>query len=135
MPELQSLDPEIYRNLMYIKNHPDEAPSMMLDFTTTLSGAPNGTTVELVPNGENIPVTEENYYEYIINMADYYLNRSIKSHCDAFRDGLTSILYPAWIQLFNQRELDVIIQGKARKNSKIRHRGIFLFEKWVSEIF
>ena len=114
MSELQSLDPEIYAGLMNIKNHPDEARSLMLDFT-----AP-GTTVELVPNGENIPVTEENYSEYIIRMADYYLNRSIRSHCAAFRDGFTSIVDPAWIKLFNQRELDVIIQGKARKISKIR---------------
>ena len=135
MSELQSLDPEIYDSLMYIQNHPDEARRMMLDFTTTLSGAPNGTTVELVPNGENIPVTEENYDKYISEMADYKLNRSIKSHCDAFRDGLTSILYPPWIQLFNQTELDVIIQGKARKISKIRHRGIFFLKKSVSEIF
>jgi ubiquitin-protein ligase E3 C len=111
LSELQSLDPEIYRNLMYIKNHPDQARSLMLDFTTTLSGALDGTTVELVPNGENIPVTEENYSEYIIRMADYYLNRSIRSHCAAFRDGFTSIVDPAWIKLFNQRELDVIIQG------------------------
>ena len=130
MSELQSLDPEFYRNLMKMKNHLDEG--FELDFTTD---APDGKTVELVPNGENIPVTKENYDEYISKMADYKLNISIKSHCDAFRDGLTSILYPPQIQLFNQRELDVIIQGKARKNSKIRHRGIFLFEKWVSEIF
>ena len=106
---------------MYIKNHPDQARSLMLDFTTTLSGALDGTTVELVPNGENIPVTEENYSEYIIRMADYYLNRSIRSHCAAFRDGFTSIVDPAWIKLFNQRELDVIIQGKVSEISKIRH--------------
>ena len=116
---------------MYIKNHPDQARSLMLDFTTTLSGALDGTTVELVPNGENIPVTEENYSEYIIRMADYYLNRSIRSHCAAFRDGFTSIVDPAWIKLFNQRELDVIIQGKA----KIRRGGhIFVRCFWESQV-
>ena len=80
-------------------------------------------------------VTEENYSEYIIRMADYYLNRSIRSHCAAFRDGFTSIVDPAWIKLFNQRELDVIIQGKVMKMSKICHRDIFLLKKSVSEIF
>ena len=39
---------------MYIKNHPDQARSLMLDFTTTLSGALDGTTVELIPNGLNV---------------------------------------------------------------------------------
>ena len=134
MSELQSLDPEIYRNLMYIKNHPDQARSLMLDFTTTLSGALDGTTVELIPNGENIPVTEENYSEYIIRMADYYLNRSIRSHCAAFRDGFTSIVDPAWIKLFNQRELDVIIQGKVSIISKFRHGGVFLSKMGIFDL-
>ena len=120
---------------MYIKNHPDQARSLMLDFTTTLSGALDGTTVELVPNGENIPVTEENYSEYIIRMADYYLNRSIRSHCAAFRDGFTSIVDPAWIKLFNQRELDVIIQGKVMKMPKICHRGTFLLKNRYLRFF
>ena len=111
MPELQSLDPELYKNLMYIRQNPEEASSLALDFTATVRGSMDGTSANLKPNGDNIPVTASNYNEYIIRIADYHLNRSIRSHCAAFREGFNSIIDQAWIKLFNQSEFDVLIQG------------------------
>ena len=96
---------------MYIRQNPDLAASLALDFTATVRGSMEGTTANLKPNGENIAVTAENYNEYIIRMADYHLNRSIRSHCAAFREGFNSIIDQAWIKLFNQIEFDVLIQG------------------------
>ena len=116
MSELQSLDPELYKNLLYIKDHPKEAENMALDFTATVRGAMESMTVDLIPNGENVAVTEENYSEFIIRMADFHLNRSIRTHCAAFRDGFNSIIDQSWIKLFNQSEFDVIIQGTAHFN-------------------
>ena len=40
---------------------------------------------ELKPNGSLIPVTNENRIEYIHLVADYKLNRQIRSQCSAFR--------------------------------------------------
>ena len=112
MSELQSLDSELYRNLMYLKRNPSQVESLSLTFTVTSANGMGGNRdIDLVPRGSNIPVTEQNYTEYIIRVADYHLNRSIKEHCVAFRDGFNRVIDQAWIKLFNQREFDVIIQG------------------------
>ena len=112
MSELQSLDNELYRNLMYIKKNPSEVESLALDFTVTVDNSMGGVKqIDLINRGSTIPVTRQNYTEYIIRVADYHLNRSIREHCMAFRDGFNRVIDQAWIKLFNQREFDIIIQG------------------------
>ena len=119
MSELQSLDSELYRNLMYLKRNPSQVESLSLTFTVTSANGMGGNRdIDLVPRGSNIPVTEQNYTEYIIRVADYHLNRSIKEHCVAFRDGFNRVIDQAWIKLFNQREFDVIIQGTVSRKLK-----------------
>ena len=115
MSELQSLDNELYRNLMYIKKNPSEVESLALDFTVTVDNSMGGVKqIDLINRGSTIPVTRQNYTEYIIRVADYHLNRSIREHCMAFRDGFNRVIDQAWIKLFNQREFDIIIQGNSR---------------------
>ena len=114
MSELQSLDNELYRNLMYIKKNPSEVESLALDFTVTVDNSMGGVKqIDLINRGSTIPVTRQNYTEYIIRVADYHLNRSIREHCMAFRDGFNRVIDQAWIKLFNQREFDIIIQGNS----------------------
>jgi hypothetical protein len=44
--------------------------------------------VELLkPEGDAIPVTNQNRIEYIHLVADYKLNRQIKAQCSAFRSA------------------------------------------------
>lgn len=42
---------------------------------------------ELIPNGANIPVNNENRIEYIYRMADYKLNKQIAKQSQAFKKG------------------------------------------------
>ena len=100
------------RNLMYLQKHPEEAASLNIDFTTILGGHGANKTINLVPNGDQILVDENNYAEYIIRVADFHLNRSIRSHCNAFREGFSSVIDQTWIKLFDQREFNILIQGK-----------------------
>ena len=112
LSELQSLDNELYRNLMSIKKNPAEVAQLELDFTVDVNNSMGGVrNVNLIPRGSQVPVTRDNYTEYIIRVADYHLNRSIREHCMAFRDGFNRVIDQAWIKLFNQREFDIIIQG------------------------
>ena len=46
--------------------------------------------VDLVPNGAEIKVTNQNKFRYIYMMADYRLNRRIKAASDAFVSGFHS---------------------------------------------
>ncbi|KAI8438737.1 hypothetical protein MSG28_011148 [Choristoneura fumiferana] len=66
---------------------------------------------ELKPGGTNIPVTSENRIEYIHLVADYKLNRQIRSQCNAFKRGLTSVVNAEWLRMFSCRELQLLVSG------------------------
>ena len=100
---------------MFLQKHPSEAANLNIDFTAMLGGHGQNETVALVPGGEDIQVDSNNYYEYIIRMADFHLNRSIRTHCLAFREGFTSVIDQTWIKLFDQREFNILVQGVKRE--------------------
>ena len=68
-------------------------------------------TIDLIPNGSNIPVTRENRLQFIILMSHYRLTKQIRLQSDAFFDGLSELVDPKWIRMFNQQELQVLIGG------------------------
>ena len=67
---------------MYLKSNPEEIDSMGLDFTANLSSLGDAETVELKPNGANIPVDKYNYTEFIIKVADFHLNKAVARQCN-----------------------------------------------------
>lgn len=44
-------------------------------------------------------------------MADYKLNKQIRTQCIAFKQGLTNVIPLEWIEMFNNKELQVLISG------------------------
>lgn len=71
-------------------------------------------TVDLRPNGRNIPVTSATRAEYLFRTADHHLNTRIRVHCAEFCRGLFSILPQAWLRLFAADELHMLIAGEER---------------------
>ncbi|XP_024900649.1 ubiquitin-protein ligase E3C isoform X3 [Pteropus alecto] len=70
-----------------------------------------GKVVELKCGGKDIPVTSANRIAYIHLVADYRLNRQIRPHCLAFRQGLASVVNLEWLRMFDQQEIQVLISG------------------------
>lgn len=64
--------------------------------------------VELKSGGKDIPVTSANRIAYIHLVADYRLNRQIRQHCLAFRQGLANVLNLEWLRMFDQQEIQVL---------------------------
>ncbi|GJQ86440.1 hypothetical protein Trydic_g10347 [Trypoxylus dichotomus] len=112
---LKSLDPVLYRNLLYLRDYNGDVQDLGLDFTLVNNDLGETRVVELKPNGSNIPVTNDNRLEYIHRLADLKLNAQIKRQCAAFREGLDSVVPILWLKLFNHNELQVIICGDAEE--------------------
>ncbi|XP_058284568.1 ubiquitin-protein ligase E3C isoform X2 [Hylobates moloch] len=70
-----------------------------------------GKVVELKFGGKDIPVTSANRIAYIHLVADYRLNRQIRQHCLAFRQGLANVVSLEWLRMFDQQEIQVLISG------------------------
>ncbi|KAL0618587.1 Ubiquitin-protein ligase E3C [Plecturocebus cupreus] len=80
------------------------------EFKTSLANMA-GQVVELKFGGKDIPVTSANRIAYIHLVADYRLNRQIRQHCLAFRQGLANVVSLEWLRMFDQQEIQVLISG------------------------
>lgn len=85
--------------------------------------------VELKPGGKDIPVTTANRIAYIHLVADYRLNKQIRAHCLAFRQGLANVVNLEWLRMFDQQEiqvaayLDAHTHARAHMHAKIVGNG------------
>ncbi|XP_043264433.1 ubiquitin-protein ligase E3C [Colletes gigas] len=108
---LASLDPIMYRNLLYLKSYKGDVADLGLDFTILSDELGERRVDELKPSGANIPVTNHNRIEYIHLMADYKLNKQIRAQCYAFKRGIGNVIPLDWLQMFSNKELQVLISG------------------------
>ncbi|XP_072543292.1 ubiquitin-protein ligase E3C isoform X1 [Salminus brasiliensis] len=108
---LASLDPEVYRNLLFLKSYEGDVEDLGLNFTVVNNDLGEAQVVELKPGGKDIPVTTANRIAYIHLVADYRLNKQIRAHCLAFRQGLANVVNLEWLRMFDQQEIQVLISG------------------------
>jgi ubiquitin-protein ligase E3 C len=66
---LSSLDPELYKNLMFVKTYEGDVTDLSLSFVVT-DDLNDSVEVELVAGGADIPVTNKNKLQYIHLVAD-----------------------------------------------------------------
>ncbi|XP_022767204.1 E3 ubiquitin-protein ligase UPL7 isoform X2 [Durio zibethinus] len=111
LDELSTLDPELYRNLMYVKNYDGDIKELCLDFTVTEESFGKRHVIELKPGGKDVCVTNDNKMQYVHAMADYKLNRQILPFSNAFYRGLTDLISPSWLKLFNASEFNQLLSG------------------------
>jgi ubiquitin-protein ligase E3 C len=108
---LASLDPEIYRNLIYLKDYKSNVKDLDLNFAINSNQFGQTETVELKTGGKDILVTNDNKIEYIHLLADYKLNKQINEQVKAFRNGISNIINLDLLRLFNFNELQSLISG------------------------
>ncbi|KAI9838368.1 MAG: hypothetical protein M1819_005636 [Sarea resinae] len=121
--DLRDLDEGLYQGLLQLKNYPGDVEDFSLNFTVTdpISITPStGTaattktiTRDLKPNGANTPVTNSNRLVYISYIARHRLSTRPQLQTSAFLRGLSSIIQPAWLSMFNQSELQTLVGGTA----------------------
>ncbi|CDO70815.1 hypothetical protein BN946_scf184801.g6 [Trametes cinnabarina] len=111
LDDLQSLDPELYQGLIFLKHYQGDPEDLSLNFTVAEEEFGVTKTIDLIPNGSNIPVTRENRLQYIYLVAHYRLTKQIKKQSNAFFEGLSEIIDPKWLRMFNQQELQILLGG------------------------
>ncbi|KAF4818036.1 putative E3 ubiquitin protein ligase [Colletotrichum tropicale] len=114
--DLRDLDEELYQGMLHLKNLTSNVADLALDFTITdqvsLPGEPVRTVSRnLIPNGENVPVTNDNRLLYISYVARHRLVAQPAQQTAAFLRGLRSIIAPSWLSMFNQNEIQRLVGG------------------------
>jgi ubiquitin-protein ligase E3 C len=111
LPDLSTVDPQLYNNLMFLKTYDGDAADLCLSFTITNDDFGGTREIPLIPNGGNVDVTNGNKQRYIGLVAKYYVVDRVKEQSEAFTRGLWEVIDPLWLKLFNEPELQVLISG------------------------
>ena len=97
--DLKSLDPELFKQLAYMRTYEGDAEDLMLTFSVTDENEVTGERkeVDLMPGGTQVAVTNKNKFRYVYMVADFRLNRRIKAQTDAFIRGFHEVIPLAWL--------------------------------------
>ncbi|MCO5600909.1 hypothetical protein L7F22_055026 [Adiantum nelumboides] len=68
-------------------------------------------TVDLKPGGADIEVTEDNKKEYVDLMTEWRIVRRVEEQFKAFISGFTELIPQDLINVFDERELELLIGG------------------------
>lgn len=110
LKDMESLDLEYYKSLVWILEN-DITDVTFETFSIDVDKFGLVETVDLVPDGHNIAVTEENKQEYVRLVVEHRLVKSVEEQLEHFLAGFHDIIPPELIAIFNEQELELLISG------------------------
>uniref|UniRef100_A0A8C5HXX8 E3 ubiquitin-protein ligase n=1 Tax=Gouania willdenowi TaxID=441366 RepID=A0A8C5HXX8_GOUWI len=146
LKDLESIDPEFYNSLIWIRDNNIEECGLEMFFSVDKEILGEVTTHDLKPEGGNIQVTEENKEEYIRLVAEWRLSRGVEEQTQAFFEGFNEVLPQQYLQYFDAKELEVMLCGMQeidlvdwQRNTIYRHyarssKQILWFWQFVKEM-
>uniref|UniRef100_H3BIG6 E3 ubiquitin-protein ligase n=1 Tax=Latimeria chalumnae TaxID=7897 RepID=H3BIG6_LATCH len=111
LKDLESIDPEFYNSLIWIKENNIEECGLEMYFSVDKEILGEVKTHDLKSDGSNILVTEENKEEYIRLVAEWRLSRGVEEQTQAFFEGFNEVLPQQYLQYFDAKELEVLLCG------------------------
>ncbi|CAI0467572.1 unnamed protein product [Linum tenue] len=109
--DLPSLDPELYRHLIFLKHYQGDIAGLELYFVIVNNEYGEQTEEELLPGGRNLRVTNENVITFIHLVSNHRLNFQIRQQSSHFLRGFQQLIQKDWIDMFNEHELQLLISG------------------------
>jgi len=107
--DIEPVDPEYYKNLQWLLEN--DVSGLEMYFTVESNSFGEHTSVDLIPDGSTILVTEENKEKYVQCIAEYKMTRTIQSQIKAFKDGFYELIPHNLVAMFNELELELLISG------------------------
>lgn len=112
LQDMEGVDVEFYRSLKWIC---DNDITNILDLTFSAEDERFGEIVEvdLKPGGRDIEVTEENKHEYVEFISEWKISKRVEEQFKAFIDGFNELIPQELVNVFDERELELLIGGLA----------------------
>ncbi|KAI9360660.1 hypothetical protein BD770DRAFT_361961 [Pilaira anomala] len=109
---MESVDAEYYRSLKWILDN-DITDILELTFSVDDDRFGELVTVDLKDNGRDIEVTEENKAEYVDLVTEWRISKRVDEQFKAFKEGFNQLIPQDLINVFDERELELLIGGIA----------------------
>uniref|UniRef100_A0A4W3GEK6 HECT and RLD domain containing E3 ubiquitin protein ligase 4 n=1 Tax=Callorhinchus milii TaxID=7868 RepID=A0A4W3GEK6_CALMI len=120
LDDLKELIPDVGRSLQQLLDYPEDNVKDIFFLNFTITEEKYGVTQikELIPNGTNTSVTNENRHEFVEAYVDYVFNKSVAPLFDAFFEGFHKVCGGKVLQLFQPNELQAMVIGNANYDWK-----------------
>lgn len=110
LSDLESVDADYHRSLQWMLDNSIEG-IVEETFTAVEDKFGEMVTVELKPGGEHVEVTDENKKEYVELMTEWRISKRVEEQFKAFISGFTELIPQDLINVFDERELELLIGG------------------------
>src|SRR5210317_806585 len=109
--DLKDIDEEYYNSLKGLKDMGADVEYCCIDFTVMEETLGVKQTVELVPDGESIDVTEENLPEYIEACLKYRMLGRYEAQLNELLLGFFDVIPEPLLTIFDFQELELLMCG------------------------
>uniref|UniRef100_A0A915NU52 HECT-type E3 ubiquitin transferase n=1 Tax=Meloidogyne floridensis TaxID=298350 RepID=A0A915NU52_9BILA len=109
--DLLETDNELFNSLNWINKNSVNVESLELNFCVTEEVAGEISDFELIPNGKNIFVNNENKKEFIELIILWRVERGIRDQIKALLFGLNAVLDQSLLTVFDSEQLEFAISG------------------------
>ncbi|XP_014203791.1 E3 ubiquitin-protein ligase HUWE1 isoform X2 [Copidosoma floridanum] len=109
--DMESEDYSFYQGLVYLTENNIVNLGYELTFSTEVNEFGVNDIRDLIPNGRNIIVTEDNKLEYIRLVCQMKMTGAIRQQLTSFLEGFYDIIPKRLISIFNEQELELLISG------------------------
>ncbi|KAI4201802.1 MAG: hypothetical protein LQ350_003002 [Teloschistes chrysophthalmus] len=112
LADMEGVDHAYHKSLTWML---DNSVNGVLDYNFSTEDEEFGErrTVELKPGGEDIEVTDENKKEYVELITEWRIQKRVEQQFDAFVAGFNELIPPDLVNVFDERELELLIGGIA----------------------
>ncbi|KAH8196969.1 hypothetical protein TruAng_008863 [Truncatella angustata] len=113
LADMEGVDADFHRSLQWMLDNDISGGILEQTFSTEDERFGVMTVEDLKPNGRNIDVTNENKKEYVELMVKWRIEQRIAEQFQAFKDGFQELIPQDLINVFDERELELLIGGIA----------------------
>lgn len=110
LKDMETLDLEYFKSLVWMLEN-DITDVITEDFSVETDDYGEHKIIDLIPNGRDIDVTEENKHEYVKLVVQYRLQTSVTEQMNNFLLGFHEIIPMELVSIFDEQELELLISG------------------------
>jgi E3 ubiquitin-protein ligase NEDD4 len=113
LADMEGVDADFHRSLQWMLDNDISGGILEQTFSTEDERFGVMTVEDLIPGGRDIEVTNENKKEYVDLMVKWRIEKRIAEQFQAFKEGFQELIPQDLINVFDERELELLIGGIA----------------------
>ncbi|KAJ5893865.1 hypothetical protein N7495_005556 [Penicillium taxi] len=112
LQDMEGVDEDVHRNLTWTLDNDIEG---IIELTFSVDDEKFGErqTIDLIPGGRDIAVTNENKAQYIELVTEWKIVKRVEEQFNAFMSGFNELIPADLVNVFDERELELLIGGIA----------------------